>query len=106
MTYLQFHLFFSLPALALAVFLARRKMVREHLISLSVLCLIVFLFTTPWDNYAVATGIWDFGEDKVLFRILRLPIEEYAFFFLQTITVGLLTVSLLRPGKTTGGDAA
>jgi lycopene beta-cyclase len=99
MTYLQFHLLFSFPALAATFFFARRKMSRVHFWWLAVICGIVFLFTTPWDNYAVATGIWDFGEGKVLFRILYLPIEEYGFFFLQTLIVGFMTVALLRPNR-------
>jgi putative membrane protein len=97
MTYLQFHLLFSFPALAVTFFLARRKVSRVHFRWLAIICGIVLVFTTPWDNYAVATGIWDFGEDKVLFRILHLPVEEYGFFFLQTLIVGLLTVAMLRP---------
>jgi lycopene beta-cyclase len=99
MTYLQFHLFFSLPALVATFLFARRKMSRIHFRWLGIICGIVFLFTTPWDNYAVATGIWDFGEGKVLFRILHLPVEEYGFFFLQTLIVGFLTVALLRPSR-------
>lgn len=100
MTYLQFHLLFSLPALIATFFIARRKMSLVHFRWLAVVCGIVLIFTTPWDNYAVATGIWDFGEGKVLFRILHLPIEEYGFFFLQTLIVGFMTVALLRPNRT------
>jgi lycopene beta-cyclase len=105
MTYLEFHALFSLPALLIAGACARRAVRRAHAPWLTALCAIVVLFTTPWDAYAVATGIWDFGEGTVLFRILRLPIEEYAFFILQTVTVGLLTIALLRPAASDEEDA-
>ncbi len=101
MTYLQFHLYFSFPLLLATAWLARGKFSRVHARWLGLVCLIVFVFTTPWDNHAVKLGIWDFPEHKILFRIWRLPVEEYGFFFLQTISVGLLTVALLRPGRPT-----
>ncbi len=41
--------------------------------------LAVYAFTTPWDNYAVARGIWDFADDKHWKRLWRLPVEEYLF---------------------------
>jgi putative membrane protein len=97
MTYLQFHLYFSLPLLLVAAWLARNKFSPVHARWLGLVCVIVFAFTTPWDNHAVKLGIWDFPEDKILFRVWRLPIEEYGFFLLQTVSVGLLTVALLRP---------
>jgi putative membrane protein len=108
MTYLQFHLYFSLPLLLVTAWLARGRFSRVHARWLGLVCVIVFVFTTPWDNHAVKLGIWDFPEDKILFRIWRLPIEEYGFFLLQTISVGLLTVALLRPrsSSTATGKAA
>lgn len=54
----------------------------------------VFLATTPWDNYAVARGVWDFPEDRIWFRIKYLPVEEYLFFILQTVEV-ILVMHLL-----------
>lgn len=47
-------------------------------------------YTTPWDNYLVATGVWWYDQNKVLGLILGwVPIEEYAFFVLQTMLGGL-----------------
>jgi lycopene cyclase domain-containing protein len=69
------------------------------------LCLIVVGFTFPWDNWAVRRGIWDFPDDRLLFRIKALPVEEVFFFIVQTLQVGWLTASWLawNPGPDGGG---
>lgn len=64
------------------------------LLPLLALNAIVVAFTYPWDNSAVRRGIWDFPEDRLLFRIDKLPIEEISFFVLQTLQVSFLTLAL------------
>jgi lycopene beta-cyclase len=52
--------------------------------------LIALLYTTPWDNYLVATGVWYYNPDLVTgITIGYVPIEEYTFFIVETILVGL-----------------
>jgi lycopene cyclase domain-containing protein len=51
--------------------------------------LAVMIFTTPWDNLAAKWGIWGFPREKYSLRIGYLPIEEYAFFLLQSVNVML-----------------
>ncbi len=63
---------------------------------LVVLCSVVIIFTFPWDNWAVEQGIWDFPDDRLLFRVRRLPIEEISFFVIQTLQVAFLTAILCR----------
>lgn len=54
-------------------------------------------YTTPWDNYLVATNVWDYDDDLVTgFRIGWVPIEEYSFFVLQSLLTGSLTQYLAR----------
>ena len=53
------------------------------------LVVMALLWTTPWDNYLVASGIWSYGEGRVLGTIGYVPFEEYGFFCLQTLLVGL-----------------
>jgi len=51
---------------------------------------IALVYTTPWDNYLVATKVWWYDPDLVsgiLFGYV--PVEEYIFFILQPILVGL-----------------
>lgn len=46
-------------------------------------------YTTPWDNYLVASGVWNYEPDLVNgFKIGWVPIEEYNFFWLQTLLTG------------------
>lgn len=60
---------------------------------LGALFLAVGIFTSPWDNAAVKKGIWGFPPHLHSFKIKYLPIEEYLFFFIQTLLVALSTRS-------------
>ncbi len=61
-----------------------------------IICVFAFTYTTPWDNYLVASGIWDYGEERVLGRWGHVPIEEYIFFILQPLMTGAWLLTLLR----------
>jgi lycopene cyclase domain-containing protein len=109
MTYLQFHLIFNLPALLWLLWLTRRRLRLMHLKWMAILCAIVLLTTTPWDNWAVHCGIWNFDwrrTTEISARIggvkWRLPAEEYAFFLVETVMVSLLTI-LFLPGRKEAG---
>ena len=69
LTYLQFHLAFTLP----------------------VLVGVAFVYTTPWDNYLVARAIWTYPPEAVMATVGYVPVEEYAFFVIQTVITGLWT---------------
>jgi lycopene cyclase domain-containing protein len=73
-TYLQFHLVFTLPPLLLLALLTwrafyRGRVPRAGLVALGVHVLLALLYTTPWDNYLVARGVWGYGEGRVLFTL-------------------------------------
>lgn len=52
--------------------------------------LLAVTYTTPWDNYLVATGVWYYNPDLVTGILLGyVPIEEYTFFVLETVLAGL-----------------
>ncbi len=91
MTYSQFHLIFTLPlAVLLAVaasFLAPAAYSISGLQGQLLVLLAVVVFTTPWDNFAAACGIWGFPKGRYLMKIGWLPVEEYAFFIIQSIIV-------------------
>lgn len=64
-------------------------------------------YTTIWDNYLVASGIW--GYDRKLVTGVKLgwvPIEEYTFFVLQPLLSGSLLQVLARhiPADPPNGD--
>src|SRR5512147_1840160 len=52
--------------------------------------LLAVVYTTPWDNYLVATGVWYYNPELVTGLVIGyVPIEEYTFFVLETILAGL-----------------
>jgi lycopene cyclase domain-containing protein len=66
-------------------------------ITLGSLILMALVYTTPWDNYLVATGVWGYNPALVTGITLGwVPLEEYLFFILQPILTGLWTLYLVR----------
>jgi len=58
---------------------------------------VAVVYTTPWDNYLVATRVWWYDPNLVTGIVIGwVPIEEYTFFVLQTIMTGLWTLFLAR----------
>ena len=52
--------------------------------------IVAVVYTTPWDNYLVATGVWWYDPQLVTGVVFGwVPVEEYTFFVLQTIMTGL-----------------
>lgn len=52
-------------------------------------------YTTPWDNYLVASKVWWYDRKLVTGLVLGyVPIEEYTFFVLQTLLTGAWVVFL------------
>jgi len=58
---------------------------------------LALIYTTPWDNYLVATGVWWYEPRLVTgLTIGWVPIEEYTFFILQTAVTGLWALAVQR----------
>lgn len=67
------------------------------------LCIVAFVYTTPWDNYLVATNVWWYDINLVTGIVFGyVPIEEYTFFLVQPVMTGLLFLLIARylPVKT------
>lgn len=59
--------------------------------------IIALTYTTPWDNYLVATGVWWYDPALVTGITLGwVPLEEYTFFVLQPALAGLWLLFLAR----------
>lgn len=112
MTYWQYHLVFTLPLIVVLAFCLRNHITRAHLMCWAVVCVIAFVFTTPWDNYAVAIGIWGFGDNVSLWYpfseyktktnlLGHIPFEEYAYFIIESTLACLVTLFFL-PKKQQG----
>ena len=108
MTYLGFlFVFLGIPiaVLAIVAFLDSRRgrLIPARLRAFSFVAaialhvVIALLYTTPWDNYLVATGVWTYNPALVIGITLGwVPIEEYTFFVVQTILAGLWLLFLMR----------
>jgi|JI10StandDraft_1071094.scaffolds.fasta_scaffold174343_2 lycopene cyclase domain-containing protein len=59
--------------------------------------LVALIYTTPWDNYLVATHVWWYDPKLVTGVVIGwVPIEEYTFFVLQPILTGLWLLVVAR----------
>ncbi len=106
MTYFQFHLLFLVPPLLLLAWLGRKDpfyTTPKAVGSLLVIACIAFVYTTPWDNMLVETGVWGYGEGRVLGTWGYVPIEEYMFFVLQPLLTGLFLYRLLASSSSVDG---
>ncbi|MFO7536917.1 MAG: lycopene cyclase domain-containing protein, partial [Chloroflexota bacterium] len=66
-------------------------------LAISTLIVVAFLYTTPWDNYLVATGVWWYDPALVTGIVWGwVPIEEYTFFVVQTLLGGLWLLCMFR----------
>jgi lycopene beta-cyclase len=65
---------------------------------------IALAYTTLWDNYLVASGVWYYDPQRVTgLTIGWVPIEEYTFFVLQTLLAGFWWIYLAKRVKLAGG---
>jgi lycopene cyclase domain-containing protein len=107
-TYLAFHAVFIVPpVVALAVWLRRRRgaLPPRAAWALAAIAAIAFAYTTPWDNYLVARGVWRYGASRVVGVIGYVPAEEYLFFLLQPVLAGLWFYAILIQRNGAAGGA-
>lgn len=96
MTYLNFLILFVILPTLLMLTLFRQYLNWRWWKCVGALSLVAVLWTTPWDNYLVASGVWEYDKDLVLNIIIgHVPLEEYAFFVLQTLMTSVLFVGVL-----------
>jgi lycopene cyclase domain-containing protein len=77
----------------------RGQIKRHHGIALALVCLLAFVYTTPWDNYAAYKKLWAFDKAFVWGPPLwfgYLPLEEYLFYFAEAVFVCLALIALSR----------
>lgn len=102
MTYLSFLFgFLVIPIISLLVWLLWSSRWRFFSFAFPIgysfllLATLATLYTTPWDNYLVATRVWWYDPALVLgLTIGWVPVEEYLFFILQPVLGGLILLYL------------
>lgn len=100
MTYLNFLLVFLIVPTAILLTLAWRIRRGDGLAwsALFILPLVAVAYTTPWDNYLVANGVWWYARELVSgMRLGWVPIEEYLFFVLQPLLIGSWLRVIAKP---------
>jgi 15-cis-phytoene synthase/lycopene beta-cyclase len=97
MRYGEVLLVFVVPPTAALAVLARPALHRVDLARLALLVSLAVAYTTGWDSNVIAKGAWQYCEECVVGTLWRVPLEEYCFFVLQTLLVGLWTLLLTKP---------
>ncbi len=70
---------------------------RPAWLAMAATALVALLYTTPWDNYLVASRVWWYDPQLVTGLVLGwVPLEEYIFFVLQPFLTGLWLLYLAR----------
>ena len=99
LTYFTSLLIFVVPPILILGWIAIRRgaLTRLALGAIAIHVLLSVTYTTPWDNYLVASGVWWYNPEQISGLLLGyVPIEEYIFFALQTIMTGLWVVLIMQ----------
>lgn len=97
MTYVQFLVVFLLPPIALLLVLGRRRLPRALGWQLLAIVVVAMVYTGPWDGGLISNGVWSYPRAQVAGpSLLRVPLEEFGFYALQTVLAGLFTALLWR----------
>ncbi len=92
MTYFGFLLIFLvIPILVLlSAYIGKKQSSSLFWWAIGAQIALALIYTTPWDNHLVATGVWYYNRKLVTGLVLGyVPVEEYAFFVLETLLAGL-----------------
>ncbi|KAJ3096669.1 hypothetical protein HDU97_005699 [Phlyctochytrium planicorne] len=101
LTYGQVHVRFTIPPILFLAFITRKFLVATECNKILLLSAIAVVYTTPWDNFIIAQGAWSYPAERVMGVVGYAPIEEYAFFIIQTVFTGLATLLVQRWGPPT-----
>eukprot|EP01087_Luapelamoeba_hula_P025179 TRINITY_DN986_c0_g2_i1.p1 TRINITY_DN986_c0_g2~~TRINITY_DN986_c0_g2_i1.p1 ORF type:complete len:766 (+),score=93.91 TRINITY_DN986_c0_g2_i1:90-2387(+) len=99
LSYLQFHFVFTIPAflfVSAALYLSKRWN-QTRLVSLAILLVVVYASATPWDRFLIHNGVWSYSEQTVVGTYMDIPLEEYLFFGIQTLTTGFTYFVVMAP---------
>jgi len=95
-SYLAFLMIFVIPAVLAAGWTWRACARSGDGARIAAISAAAFAAAYPWDRHAVRAGYWRFPASRVAGWLGPLPVEECAYFVLETVGVALLTLHLLR----------
>lgn len=94
-SYGQFLLIFLVAPVVALILLLRRRVTGRFVLGTALLAIVAFIYTTPWDNAIVWMGVWTYDPSLIVGVILGVvPLEEYLFYFLQTILTSLVLLAI------------
>jgi lycopene cyclase domain-containing protein len=93
---LQFVLLFLLAPSALLLASLGNRLVERTAPVIAVIAAAALIYMVPWAHAWFAAGIWDWGLDTSQGDVWGVPLEAYAFFVLQAVFTGALTVIVSR----------
>lgn len=96
LTYADVHLVYTLPVLGALALVTWPFVNRRELFKITFICTVALVYTTPWDNYIILHGAWTYRPENVVATIGYVPIEEYAFFIIQTAITSLWSLACTR----------
>ena len=65
-------------------------------VAVGVLIAVALAYTFPWDRYLILQSVWGYPDGRVLATVAGVPVEEVAFFAIQTWATGLVALALRR----------
>ncbi|KAJ3311071.1 hypothetical protein HDV04_004385 [Boothiomyces sp. JEL0838] len=88
-TYLDFHLIYTLPPLLLLWIVMKRWLTILDYSAIILLNTMAIVYTIGWDSKIIHMGVWEYSKNRVIGSLFKVPIEEIAFFSIQSTTVAL-----------------
>jgi lycopene cyclase domain-containing protein len=96
-TYTAYLLWFVVPPTPLVLWRFGGVLCDRGWAAIALLLVIVYATATRWDHGSIALDLWRFDPDKIVGPTWGgVPVEEYAFFGLQTVFTGVWVLHRLE----------
>lgn len=96
LTYMEVHLYYTLPALGVLFYLLKPYHTQDDALKYKFLSLVAFITASIWDNYIVYHRAWSYCPTCVTAVIGYVPLEEYMFFIIMTLKTIAFTNLMMR----------
>ncbi|KAI9475521.1 MAG: Lycopene beta-cyclase [Benjaminiella poitrasii] len=96
LTYMEVHLYYTIPVLGLLYWLLRPFHTSNDTLKYKFLVAIAFSTASLWDNYIVYHRAWSYCSTCVTAVIGYVPLEEYMFFIIMTLMTVAFTNFIMR----------